>query len=95
MLEDTKAVSRRQIKLMTTDGCHLCEDALAMVQYLFNTRIDYQNLFGLELVEISDSNSLMQQYAVRIPVLLVGGSEFAWPFEIQALESWLDRQLSS
>ncbi|MDQ7050370.1 MAG: glutaredoxin family protein [Enterobacterales bacterium] len=88
-------MNRQLIKLMTTDGCHLCEQALGMLQYLFDTRTKYQNLFELELVEISDSDSLMEQFGVRIPVLLIGTSELAWPFEMSALESWLNQQLAN
>lgn len=94
MLEDTKAMNRRRINLMTTDGCHLCEQALSMLRYLFDTQTEYQNLFEIELVEISDSDSLMELYAVRIPVLLIGTNELAWPFELDTLESWLNQQIA-
>ena len=65
--------------LFTTSGCHLCEQAHALVIPLLNNR------WPLQLVEISDSEELMEKYGVRIPVLgvlTVAGlwREMAWPF---------------
>lgn len=79
----------KSIKLYTTSGCHLCEQAHA----LLNPYVDMGNL-TLDLIEISTSEDLIAQYGVRIPVLSGTNnagkiSELAWPFDASELASWL------
>ena len=73
-------------RLFTTLGCHLCEDALALLQQL-------QNEFDLQLeeVEIADSDELMEQYGVRIPVVLCeeATEDLGWPFDLAQLKHYL------
>jgi len=85
-------MNKLAIKLMTTEGCHLCEQAFDMLRHLLSTKVEYQNLFEIEGVEISDSDSLVNEYGIRIPVLVINKQELAWPFEIDVLECWLKRQ---
>lgn len=68
----------QKLYLYTTDGCHLCEMALAIVQPLIP-----EMALTLELVEISEQASLVEQYGIRIPVLLKEGAEsdLGWPFD--------------
>lgn len=79
----------RELNLYTTLGCHLCDQAAAMV-----TQQGTSDL-SLTLVEISESEALMEKYAVRIPVLKfqVGGNdenaELAWPFTAEELRVFL------
>ncbi len=74
---------RRAARLYTTVGCHLCEQAAAL---LHRARSEG---FAFEVceVEISDSESLMEAYGVRIPVVRFDGDEreLGWPFEYQDL----------
>ena len=70
--------------LYTTLGCHLCEDAKAILWPLLDN-------FSLTLVEIeiADSDVMIERYGVRIPVIQQEGSEaeLGWPFdETQALD---------
>ncbi|SEI75868.1 Glutaredoxin-like domain [Allopseudospirillum japonicum] len=79
----------KSIKLYTTSGCHLCEQA----QALLHPYVDMKNL-TLDLIEISISEDLIAQYGVRIPVLSGTNyagemSELAWPFDATELASWL------
>ncbi len=67
-----------KISLYTTLGCHLCEQAEAIVEPLLE---HYDAV--IELVEIADSDALLERYGVRIPVLRPQGTtlELAWPFD--------------
>lgn len=59
--------------LLGTEGCHLCDDAHALLEDL---RLSWQN------VDVTESPELMHRYGLRIPVLLRRdlGSELCWPF---------------
>ena len=74
--------------LFTTLGCHLCEQAEALLEVLMD---DTQQL---HLEEISGSDELMQKYGIRIPVLGAynsGGEwqELGWPFGIAEIEKFM------
>lgn len=64
------------LKLYSTSSCHLCEKAIAILTGLGSYDFSWQE------VEIFDSDSLMEQYGTRIPVLLNcdSGQELNWPF---------------
>ena len=63
--------------LYTTAGCHLCETAKTVLWPLLTE-------FGLRLqqVDIAESDALIEQYGIRIPVIAFEGAaaELAWPF---------------
>jgi glutaredoxin len=77
------------IQFMTTEGCHLCEQAWAMLSYLQRTQPEFMAKFELSKVEISDSDSLVERYGIRIPVLVAQRDELGWPFELEEVLSWL------
>lgn len=81
-----------RITLFTTIGCHLCEDALAMLQYYQDQNI---STFSIHLVEITDSEQLIELYGVRIPVLKHSGTglELSWPFNPEQLALFLQNKL--
>ncbi len=73
------------LTLYTTLGCHLCEQAEAMIRSCLPV-----STYELELVEIANSDDLMAAYGVRIPVLRRQdlAQEIGWPFtpaDIQSL----------
>jgi hypothetical protein len=78
----------RTLRLYTTAGCHLCEQAEQLLPpvlaYFSNTQ---HKACGLEVewerVEISDSHELFERYGMHIPVIGVADSddELAWPFD--------------
>ena len=78
------------IKLFTTSGCHLCEQAASMVSYLLANNPQMAKKFQLKEVEIANDDELLEQYGVRIPVLLVENQELGWPFDFQELTDWLN-----
>ena len=58
----------RTVTLHVRDGCHLCEDALAVVQ-----RVRADLPFELELVDIERDDDLHRRLLERIPVTSVDG----------------------
>ena len=51
-------------------GCHLCDDALAVLE-----RIRADAPFALETVNIEDDDALLRAYLERIPVVALDGEE--------------------
>ena len=70
------------VTLYTNEGCHLCEQAEQILDYIgvpFNA------------VDISSDLELLRRYGVRIPVIGdAGGRELGWPFDSFDVERWLD-----
>ncbi len=66
-----------ELILYSTTGCHLCEKAIEVLQ----VALQGQSCM-LEEVDIANEDALLEQYAVRIPVLKnpENGKEIGWPF---------------
>lgn len=76
-----------QLTLLSTLGCHLCEQAEDVLQDAKLSRN-----FEWEIVDIADSDSLVEAYGVRIPVVLhkESGNEIGWPFDLKSFVAWLE-----
>lgn len=74
--------------LYTTSGCHLCEQAEALLLRVGEP---------VETVEIADDEALLERYGVRIPVLRhrESGSELGWPFDATMIQCWLNEANSA
>jgi len=73
------------LTLYTTEGCHLCDQALALLEPWLAK--------GLKLasVDIAEDDLLMARYGVRIPVIASpSGEELGWPFNAEGLASWIN-----
>lgn len=70
------------LALLSTDGCHLCDDAKAMLEQL---KIDF------ELVDIIEDDQLVAHYGDKIPVLMVEGAQQAlfWPFTNEQIKQYI------
>jgi glutaredoxin len=68
-----------ELTFYTTEGCHLCEDAQRLLQQLL---VQYPTRFQIEVVDIIDSEELVEQYGTRIPVVMKDAVQqvLAWPF---------------
>lgn len=77
----------RKFLLMGTEGCHLCDDAAAIVVATLDPEVH-----EAELVDIAFDDVFMTRYAVRIPVLLdeKSGKELDWPFDQAGLQGFLN-----
>ena len=60
----------RRPTLYVRDGCHLCEDAAALLDAMLGTD-------RWDAVDIETDDDLLIRYAHRIPVLVVDGEERA------------------
>jgi hypothetical protein len=67
-------------------GCHLCEDALAVIE-----RVRARVPFVLEQRDIESDDELFKRYLERIPVVTIGGEEV---FELFVDEQQFERRLS-
>ncbi|MEJ6077989.1 glutaredoxin family protein [Vibrio sp. 1-Bac 57] len=67
--------------LYHTDGCHLCEQAMAL---LVQCQVDYV------LVDIISEQHLVDSFGIRIPVLEnAKGQHLDWPFTLSQIEQFL------
>jgi hypothetical protein len=67
--------------LYHTDGCHLCEEAIAL---LTQCQVNYQ------LIDIVFKQNLVEQFGIRIPVLEnTKGLFLDWPFDDCAIKKFL------
>ena len=64
------STSEPRIVLLGRPGCHLCEDARAVVQ-----RVAQDLGVGWEERSIDDDPQLLERYAEQIPVTLVDGRQ--------------------
>lgn len=73
----------RQLTLYTTAGCHLCEQAEALL-----------DAAGIPFVpvDIEADLTLLERYGVRIPVVRdSGGRELGWPFDGTMLSEFVEQ----
>jgi glutaredoxin len=74
----------RRVVLYGRPGCHLCDDARAVI-----LRVRAERPFELEEVDIDGDDALFKRYLERIPVVTVDGEErfefFVDPGELRAL----------
>ncbi|AXP02214.1 MULTISPECIES: glutaredoxin family protein [Pseudomonas] len=74
-----------ECQLFGTLGCHLCEVAEGVLMPF----VEHGLL--VELVDISEREDWVDDYALRIPVLrrLDTGAELEWPFEAEQIVTFL------
>jgi hypothetical protein len=79
--------------LYSTDGCHLCEEAEALLR----AQQAHNKDLGWQVVDIANDDVLFDRYGWLIPVLRkadavttdTAASELRWPFDAQALSEFL------
>lgn len=69
-----------KVELLMTMGCHLCEDAEAIVRRALPQAV-------VEHVDIAESDVEIARYGTRIPVLRINGKELDWPFSLLDVRS--------
>lgn len=72
-----------ELILYTTLGCHLCEQAEALI-----TPLLANSTCCLTKVDISDSEDLVELYGIKIPVLKSSKThnELCWPFTSEQIQ---------
>lgn len=83
-------MSHGVITFYTTTGCHLCEQAAAILQ-----RAPLSTAIPMEVVDIATSPVLVERYGTRIPVLhrSDNGNELGWPFGEREVLAFLESPL--
>ena len=85
MKEVVTEAMKESVILYGTSACHLCEVAQELLRATLNPEF-----FDIQLVDIADSDELVERYGVRIPVLQrQDGGELGWPFDVAALVNFL------
>ncbi|WP_333607013.1 glutaredoxin family protein [Arsukibacterium sp.] len=79
-MTNPKKTNPLKIRLYSTWGCHLCEEAAALLDASAAT---YQ------LIDIIDDEQLLAQFRVHIPVVAAGDTLLYWPFDAAQLANWL------
>jgi hypothetical protein len=77
------------LTLYHTSGCHLCEEAEALVAACFVARGMATD--GLKRADIAEDRELLKRYGLLIPVLRVedSGQELHWPFGLDEIKQLL------
>lgn len=81
--------------MLSTSGCHLCDQAHEMVNYLIAKDSEIAATLHFEVKDIADDDALVERYGIRIPVLRYLSKEpgltkeLNWPFELEELSDWL------
>ena len=79
----SEADLKMSLTLFSTDGCHLCEQAWALLE---QTKLSNSTV----LEDIINDERWLAAYAVRIPVLRhVDGRELDWPFDLASLSDFV------
>lgn len=73
-----------RLVLYTRPGCHLCDDALLMVEQISGAG-------PVESCDISGDLTLLSSYGARLPVFkrVSDGAELGWPFSEAELEEFV------
>ena len=71
--------------LLGTEHCHLCEEA---------ENILHSAGLAFEAIDITDDDTLMEAYGLRIPVLrqMGTGQELNWPFNLTDVLAFIGGQ---
>ena len=77
-----------ELSFYTTEGCHLCEDAVVLLRQLL---AKYPDQYQIELIDIIESDELVQRYGSRIPVIAKQGdvNGLGWPFDYPVLLNYV------
>lgn len=83
----------RNLLLMGTTACDLCDQAEAVVLAVFAANPGLEQHVHVEVADVISSGVWVENYGPRIPVLLDGasGRELAWPFDPPALVEFINR----
>ena len=76
------------IRLLGTEGCHLCEQAKAL---LLAALKDRHPPMEVEFIDIIDEPLLYERFSTQIPVLEVTdfNPPLRWPFDIGEIKEYL------
>ena len=77
---------RHTVTVYSRQGCHLCDEAIAVVRRVANGRA------RVEVIDVDADPLLTERYTVRVPVIAVDGVEIAeYQVAPEQLETALQR----
>lgn len=83
---------KREMTLYSTDACHLCEEAQALLDRVVGDTPGVRYV----IMDISHSDALFERYGWHIPVVrFADGEELNWPFDELAVRRHLQELLPS
>ncbi|MGR9051678.1 MAG: glutaredoxin family protein [Gammaproteobacteria bacterium] len=77
-----------ELVLFGTEGCHLCEQAEALIdEYRSASAVE----LSVEIKDITEDEQAYRDYALRIPVLFHQETQqtLAWPFDRSTLREFI------
>ncbi|MGB0467434.1 MAG: glutaredoxin family protein [Pontibacterium sp.] len=76
----------KQLFLMSTCGCHLCEVAEGVLVSTLDAAA-----YIVDEIDIAEDDAMIEKYGIRIPVLVdeASGKELGWPFDQAELLNFL------
>jgi glutaredoxin len=81
------ATTDHHVTLITRVGCHLCEDASALLQ-----KLRAELGFGYDELDVDADRDRRNEYSDRVPVILIDGKEHGyWRVEEDRLRKALAR----
>ena len=74
----------QRYNLYSSEGCHLCEQALELCYSVLKIE-------DIRVVDIVEDEKLVELYGVHIPVLekLATGEKLFWPFDLEKLTAFI------
>lgn len=76
-----------RVRVLSRTGCHLCDDALAVVQQACAARGE-----SYDVRDVDTDPALLARYGDQVPVVFVDGAEFAtWRIDPGMLDAALRR----
>ena len=79
--------SGARVRVLSRTGCHLCDDALAVVQQVCDARGE-----SYDVQDVDTDPVLLARYGTQVPVVFVDDAEFAtWRVDAGKLDAALRR----
>jgi glutaredoxin len=86
-METIVAAADHEVTLVTRAGCHLCQDAEAVLR-----RLRDELAFGYAEVDVDTDPARKAEYSDRVPVILIDGKEHGyWRVEEARFRQALNR----
>lgn len=81
----------RNVELLGTEGCHLCDLASSVLARFNDVMEAHQFRLHIDVFDISTSEAMVEKYGAVIPVVIdtCSGQELAWPFDEQKVYEFL------
>jgi len=79
-------INKKMFNLYSSEGCHLCEDALQLCHSVVDAK-------AINVIDIVEDDKLVELYGMSIPVLerldnneQISGKKLFWPFTQQQIK---------